>query len=153
MRSPGPWLKIALGGVLAGVLLVGGAAYGMRITDSRPFCATCHMMQTAAVTHKNSTHAGLACNECHAPANLVSKLPFKAQEGLRDFVNNLSGAAISIPVSLETKHVVNENCKLCHFPVNETVASMEAKPYCVDCHRSVAHMRQKPISTRMAANE
>lgn len=153
MRSPGSWLKVALGGVLAGVLLIGGAAFGMRFTDSRPFCASCHMMQTAAVTHKNSSHAGLACNECHAPASLVSKIPFKAKEGTRDFVSNLAGESISIPVSLETKHVVNDNCKLCHFATNQNVASMESKPYCVDCHRSVAHMRQKPVSTRMAANE
>lgn len=151
MRTPSPWLKYALGGVVIGVLLVAGSALGMRITDSRPFCATCHLMQTAAVTHKNSTHAGLACNECHAPAGLIAKLPFKAKEGLRDFAANLQGASVAIPVSLETKHVVNENCKLCHFATNTNVASMEAKPYCVDCHRSVAHMRQKPVSNRMVA--
>jgi hypothetical protein len=27
------------------------------------------------------THAKLSCNECHAPHNLLAKLPFKAQEG------------------------------------------------------------------------
>lgn len=153
MRTPCPWLKVALGGVVVGVLLMAGAALGMRITDSRPFCATCHLMQTAAVTHKMSTHASLGCNECHAPAALVAKLPFKAKEGLRDFAANLQGNSVAIPVSLETKEVVNENCKLCHFATNVNVASMEAKPYCVDCHRSVAHMRQKPVSTRMVAHE
>jgi len=30
---------------------------------------------------------------------------------------------------------------------------MDAKPYCVDCHRSAQHMRMKPISTRMVADE
>lgn len=28
---------------------------------------------------------------------------------------------------------------------------MDAKPYCVDCHRNMAHMRHKPISTRTVA--
>lgn len=153
MRTPGPWLKYTLGGVVIGVLLWSGGALGMRFTDSRPFCATCHLMQTAAVTHKNSSHASLACNECHAPVALLSKIPFKAKEGLRDFASNLSGASVSIPVSSETREVVNQNCKLCHFATNVNVASMEAKPCCVDCHRSVAHMRQKPVSTRMVAHD
>ena len=36
---------------------------------------------------------------------------------------------------------------------NVNVASMDAKPYCVDCHRGMQHMRMKPISTRMVADE
>ena len=114
-----PWLKILLGGVALGVLVLAGLAWGMRVTDARPFCSSCHIMEQAARTHKLSPHAKLACNECHAP----------------------------------TKDVVNANCKACHFATNENVASMDAKPYCVDCHRSAQHMRMKPISTRMVADE
>lgn len=98
-----------------------------------------------------STHAKLACNECHAPHNLLAKLPFKAQEGLRDFMGNVSGKDIPRPLSARTRDVVNENCKACHFATNSEVASMDAKPYCVDCHRNMAHMRHKPISTRTVA--
>ncbi len=140
-------------GVALGVVLFAAAAIGMRMTDQRPFCASCHTMDTAAVTHKLSSHANLACNECHAPISLGSKIPFKAAEGLRDFSANLSGKEISIPVSLRTKDVVNNNCRHCHAMTNLDVASMEAKGYCVDCHRNVAHMRAKPISTRMVAYE
>lgn len=103
------------------------------------------------MTHKLSTHAKLACNECHAPHNLLAKLPFKAQEGLRDFMGNVSGKDIPRPLSARTRDVVNENCKACHFATNSEVASMDAKPYCVDCHRNMAHMRHKPISTRTVA--
>jgi len=110
-------------------------------------------MQTAAITHKISSHANQACNDCHAPAALGARLPFKAAEGLRDFAGNLSGKEISVPVSLRTKDVINNNCKQCHAMTNMAVASMEPKKYCVDCHRSVAHMRAKPISTRMVAYE
>lgn len=149
----GPWLKIFLGGIAVGVVLLAGMAMAMRLTDQRPFCASCHLMQEAAVTHKMSTHANLACNDCHAPKNLAAKLPFKAAEGLRDFMGNVQGKDVPIPVSLRTKDVVNANCKSCHAVTNMGVASMEAKPYCVDCHRSNAHMRQKPISTRMVAND
>jgi len=142
-----------LGGAVAGALLTGALAVGMIMTDQRPFCSSCHIMEVAAVTHKLSTHAQLACNECHAPHNLLVKLPFKAQEGLRDFVNNVRGLDVSIPVSAPTKAVINANCIACHAGTNKNVASIEAKTYCVDCHRSVAHMRQKPVSTRMVAYE
>ena len=110
-------------------------------------------METAAVTHKLSSHVNQACNDCHTPAPLAAKLPFKATEGLRDFAGELVGSAISVPVSLRTKDVINTNCKLCHAMTNVDVASMESKQYCFDCHRNIAHMRAKPISTRMVAYE
>ena len=149
----GPWLKIFLGGIAVGIVLLAGSAIAMRTTDQRPFCGSCHLMQQAALTHKVSTHANLACNDCHAPHNLAAKIPFKAGEGLRDFMGNMQGKDVPLSVSLRTKEVINANCKSCHAMTNMNVASMEAKPYCVDCHRSVAHMRQKPISTRTVANE
>lgn len=149
----GPWLKVFLGGLAVGVVLLAGSAIAMRTTDQRPFCTSCHIMQEAGLTHKMSTHANLACNDCHAPHNLIAKIPFKAQEGLRDVMGNMQGKDVPMPVSLHTKDVINTNCKSCHAMTNKSVASMEAKPYCVDCHRSVAHMRQKPISTRTVAND
>lgn len=149
-----PWLKVALVGVALGVFVLAGLAWGMRVTDARPFCSSCHIMEQAARTHKLSTHAGLACNECHAPAALLPKLPFRAQEGARDFyMNTVGDVELPLMAGLATKEVVNANCRACHFATNETVASMDAKPYCVDCHRSVQHMRMTPISTRMVADE
>jgi cytochrome c nitrite reductase small subunit len=142
-----------LGGVVLGVVLLAASAVVMRTTDQRPFCASCHVMQSAAVTHKLSSHANQACNDCHAPAALGPRLPFKAAEGLKDFTGNLSGKEVSVPISLRTKDVVNNNCKYCHAATNMDVASMESKTYCVDCHRNVAHMRFKPIMTRMVAYE
>jgi cytochrome c nitrite reductase small subunit len=149
----GSGLKCLLSGVVLGVVLLAATAGAMRVTDQRPFCSSCHMMETAAVTHKLSSHANQACNDCHAPAALSSKLPFKAAEALSDFTGNLAGKEIGIPVSLRTKDVINNNCKQCHAATNMAVASMESKKYCVDCHRNVAHMRAKPVSTRMVAYE
>lgn len=153
MSTPcnGSWLKMLLAGLIAGVVLVGVSAYAMRITDARPFCSSCHPMQEAALTHKLSSHASLACNECHAPHNLLAKLPFKAKEGLRDFISNMQDKEAPLLPSVATRDVINENCKSCHVNTNTDVASMDAKPYCVDCHRNLAHMRSKPISTRTVA--
>ena len=128
MKRPcnGSWLKIFLGGLLAGGVLLAGLAYGMRVTDSRPFCASCHVMQEAAVTHKMSTHAALAC---------------------------MQGKDTPVLPSVATRDIINENCIACHSATNTNVASMDAKPYCTDCHRNVAHMRSKPISVRTVAHE
>lgn len=154
MKLPsGSWRKIFLAGLLGGVVLVAAAAYGMRITDSRPFCASCHVMQEAAVTHKLSTHAALACNDCHSPHNLLAKLPFKAREGLRDVVANMQGRDAPVLPSVGTRDIINENCIACHSETNTNVASMDVKPYCTDCHRNVAHMRSKPLSVRTVAHE
>ncbi len=149
----GPWLKCMLLGITVGVVLVAGASVAMRYTDHRPFCSSCHAMNEAAVTHKLSTHANLACNDCHAPHALSAKIPFKAAEGMRDFISNLQGEDVPLQVSTHTKDTINANCKSCHTMTNKNVASMDAKPYCIDCHRNVAHMRTKPISTRMVADE
>ena len=149
----GSGLKWLMGGVVLGVVLLAVSAVAMRTTDQRAFCSSCHVMQTAALTHQLSSHANLACNDCHAPAALSSRLPFKASEGLKDIVGNLSGKEVSVPVSLRTKEVVNNNCKQCHAVTNVNVASMESKKHCVDCHRNIAHMRKKPIGTRMVAYE
>lgn len=155
-KSPcaGSVWKGVLGGVGIGVLVLAGLAFGMRVTDARPFCSSCHIMEQAAVTHKLSTHANLSCNDCHAPTVLLSKLPFKAMEGTRDvWVNTLGNPQLPLFANLTTKHVVNENCKHCHAMTNINVASMDAKPFCIDCHRNVQHMRMKPVSTRMVADE
>ena len=149
-----PCLKLLLGGVALGVLLLAGMAWGMRVSDSRPFCSTCHIMDQAARTHKMSTHADLACNVCHAPANLAAKLPFKAATGGWDvYMNTFGDPQLPVRATLKTRDVVNANCKACHAATNMEVASMDVKPYCVDCHRNIQHMRMKPISTRMVADE
>lgn len=147
-------LKILCGGVVLGIVVLAALAWGMKTTDSRPFCSSCHIMTPEARTHKMSSHANLTCNECHAPHVLISKLPFKAMEGTRDFfVNTIGTKPDVVAANTSTKDVVNANCKSCHVMTNTKVASMEAKTYCTDCHRGIGHMRMQPISTRMVADE
>lgn len=145
-----PWKALGLG-VILGVVLVWLAALGMSYSDSRPFCSSCHVMSQAALTHSQSAHSKLACNECHAPQSLLSKIPFKAKEGLRDFVGNIQGEWAPLRANSETREVVNTNCKGCHAVVTSGV--MNAKPYCVDCHQGMAHMKKKAISFREVADE
>lgn len=140
--------KWLCGGLIGGVVIACCFAWAINFTDQRQFCASCHIMQEAAVTQKLGMHANLTCNECHAPHNLVAKIPFKAVSGAEDIYGNIVGKDVPIPPSRKQRDVINQNCIACHGPVNKTVASMAVKPYCVDCHRSVGHMRLTPISER-----
>ncbi len=145
------WTR-ALPPALAGVVLTVGAAIAMTATDQAMFCGSCHSMAEAALTHKRSVHAELACNECHAPHNLAAKLPFKAQEGARDI---LATATSSIPDLIhpgeDTKEVTQENCQRCHGATTSTV-TMQSKKFCTDCHRHVPHSPKIPVSKRSAAD-
>lgn len=148
------WWKAGVAGIFVGVFLLGSAIYVLGYTDSRPFCTTCHIMETAGVTQKMSVHSQLACNDCHLPHNALMKYPTKAYLGALDvFSNTFWNTPIPFVATKHTKDLVNENCKRCHVASNSNVASMLAKPYCVDCHRNVPHQRQMPISTRMVAYE
>lgn len=143
--------KFLAAGTALGAALMCAAVAGMQFSDSRPFCSVCHVMGGAALTQSQSPHARLACNDCHAPHNLAAKLPFKAREGLRDFMANMQGREVPVQARLETRDVVNANCIACHQISTEDV--MMAKPYCVDCHRGVAHQKKQPVSFREAADE
>lgn len=149
-NSGGRRWKWLLCGLAAGIVLSGAFAWGLNYTDQRQFCASCHLMQEAARTQKMGMHANLTCNECHAPHALLAKIPFKAVSGAEDIIGNIQGKDLPIPPSQRQRDVINRNCIACHGPVNVTVASMSVKPYCTDCHRSVAHMRLNPISERTA---
>lgn len=139
------WLCV---GLLAGVILTGLFAWSINYTDQRMFCASCHIMQEAARTQKMGPHANLSCNECHAPHGLMAKIPFKAEAGITDIINNIRGVELPIPPHKKYRDVARQNCINCHAPVNESVQSMNVKPYCTDCHRGVAHMPMNPISQR-----
>ena len=99
--------RYALPPAIAGIVVTVGVALAMTTTDQAMFCGSCHSMAEAALAHKRSVHAELACNECHAPHNLIAKIPFKTKEGTRDIVATVTS---SIPDLIhpgeETKEVL-----------------------------------------------
>ena len=135
-----------------GAFAMSSVSLGMKATDEAVFCASCHVMSEAAWTHSQSVHAKLACNECHAPYDIVPKLPFKVAAGSRDIYDNFfSRVADVIHATPQTKDVVQENCRRCHTMTTSTVA-MDAKPYCTDCHRAVPHNSKSPVASRRASD-
>ncbi|MBF0101440.1 MAG: NapC/NirT family cytochrome c [Desulfobacterales bacterium] len=145
--------RILLVGMIIGMCIIASLGFGMKISDQRQFCSSCHIMKEAALTHKMSLHATISCNDCHAPHNLVNKIPFKVHAGTKDIYLNIFGKLEEpIHAGVNTKQVVNTNCKNCHTMTNSTVNSIDVKPFCTDCHRNVQHMRMKPISIRKVAD-
>ncbi|WP_243452160.1 cytochrome c3 family protein [Desulfovibrio subterraneus] len=145
------WRAMLLAG-LAGVALTFGAGLAMVTTDRAAFCGSCHAMEEAALTHKQSVHAKLSCNECHAPHNLAAKIPFKAVAGTKDiYANTLGTIPDLIHPQGNTLNVVQANCVRCHSSTVMTV-NMGSKDNCMSCHRHVPHTPKKPISTRKAAD-
>lgn len=153
MDDPGGrgW-RLLLPPVLAGIVLTVGAAVAMTTTDQAMFCGSCHSMAEAALTHKRSVHAELACNDCHAPHNLAAKVPFKTKEGVRDI---LATATSNVPDLIhpgdDTKAVTQANCRRCHSATTSTVI-MQSKKFCTDCHRHVPHTPKIPVAKRSAAD-
>ncbi|NCC24813.1 MAG: 7-cyano-7-deazaguanine reductase [Deltaproteobacteria bacterium] len=144
--------RYALAWTVVGGLLTVGVALAMTTTDQAMFCGSCHSMSEAALTHKRSVHADLACNECHAPHNLLVKIPFKTKEGTRDiFVTVTSSIPDLIHPGEETREITQANCRRCHGATTSTVV-MESKAYCTDCHRHVPHMPKIPVAKRSAAD-
>lgn len=151
-KDNGRGWRYVLPPVLAGVALTVGVAMAMTATDQARFCGACHSMSEAALTHKRSVHAEFACNECHAPHNLVVKIPFKARIGTHDILTTVTS---SVPDLIhpggETKDVTQANCLRCHQATTSTV-NMQSKKFCTDCHRHVPHTPKIPVAKRSAAD-
>ena len=138
--------------LIAGVVLTVGVAIAMTATDQAMFCGSCHSMDAAELTHSRSVHAALACNDCHAPHNLLAKIPFKAKEGTRDVVATLTSSVPDlIHPGEETRQVIQGNCRRCHSATTTGVV-MQSKAYCTDCHRHVPHSSKLPVAMRSAAD-
>jgi cytochrome c nitrite reductase small subunit len=125
-------------GIIISVVTVKGLAY----TDSAEFCKSCHIMNNVYDSFVDSTHAELACADCHLPHDsLVSKYTFKAKSGLGHVYFNTLGEE-DIPGVLHptdgSKKAINHNCMSCHKSTLDNV-SHDAKETCTECHQSVPH--------------
>jgi cytochrome c nitrite reductase small subunit len=149
--NKGKWTA-ALLSFAAGMIAVVGIGLAVKGTDQAAFCVSCHAMSEAAWMHRQSLHAQFDCNECHTPAAIPAKLPYKAKVGLHDLsVNSFREVPDLIHTRQEMKDVIQANCRRCHAATVMNVA-MDVKPYCTDCHRSVPHNKNLPIDRRKAAD-
>ncbi len=142
-------------GVVMGAGALAASQYVIERTNERAFCASCHVMLPASVSHKTSLHADLACNDCHLPHDSVANyLWTKAKLGATDiYLNTVGQYDLPIMSTADMKAIIMDNCIRCHRMTNKNVAVMMVKDSCVSCHRNVPHQRMKPIDVRMVSYE
>lgn len=133
---------LLLVGLFVGIIISVVTAKGLAYTDSAEFCKSCHIMNNVYDSFVDSTHAELACADCHLPHDsLVSKYTFKAKSGIGHVYYNTLGAE-KIPGVLHptegSKEAINSNCMSCHKSTLDNV-SHDAKETCTECHQSVPH--------------
>lgn len=141
------WLKVdrkllVLVSIFVGIIMSVVTVKTLAYTDSSDFCQSCHIMNSVHDSFEDSTHAELACNDCHLPhESMAGKLVYKAKVGMGHVYYNSLGQE-DIPDVLHptesTQEVIQANCIECHESTLSNV-SHDAKENCVDCHQSVPH--------------
>lgn len=129
-------------GVFVGIILSVVTVKGLAYSDSPEFCSSCHIMTQVHDSFTDSTHAELACGDCHLPHdNIVNKLTEKAKAGMGHVYYNTLGVE-KIPGVLHTtensQEIINENCISCHENTVKNI-SHDAKDSCSSCHEAVPH--------------
>lgn len=129
-------------GVFFGIVLSVVTVKGLAYTDSAEFCSSCHIMTQVHESFSNSTHAELACSDCHLPHDtIVNKMTNKAKSGIGHVYYNTLGADKIPKVLHETENsseIINQNCIDCHQSTLDNV-SHDAKDSCSSCHEAVPH--------------
>lgn len=129
-------------GVFTGIILSVVTVKGLAYTDSADFCGSCHIMTSVHDSFVDSTHAELACADCHLPHDsIVNKYTEKARAGLNHMYYNTLGED-KIPKVLHatdnSMDIITENCIDCHQNTLQNV-SHDAKDNCTECHQAVPH--------------
>ena len=109
-------LRCIIGAFLVGLFAVGGGMLMDKASASPKFCGMCHAMQHEAKTHAMSTHADIACVECHLPHDNIAVYYFeKGKTGMHDTLHQvLNDYPVHIKISDHGRDIVNANCLRCH---------------------------------------
>ena len=119
-----------------------GASY---LTNDPNACVNCHVMQDHFDAWVKSSHRSVAaCNDCHAPHNLVGKYFTKAENG---FWHSLKFTTGDFPDNIQmrerNRRVTEGACLHCHQPIVDAIVPLphteENFTSCIRCHRDVGH--------------
>jgi nitrate/TMAO reductase-like tetraheme cytochrome c subunit/mono/diheme cytochrome c family protein len=112
-----PYLVLAL----VFVVLFAGGTYGWEHTNSSEFCGTtCHTMPPQGMTHLNSPHENVTCEECHiGRASFVDQFSRKSQALHEIYYTVFS--LYEYPIRAKALQPARDTCEKCHRP--ETFAN------------------------------
>lgn len=133
-----------------------GASY---LTSDPAACANCHVMSDHFAAWQKSSHRAVAaCNDCHAPHDLIGKYLVKAENGWRHSVAFTTGNHPDpMRITPRNARVTERACRDCHaelavamtagtdVPRSTVMADAHAEApgsqaiSCIHCHRNVGH--------------
>jgi len=109
-------LLLALGVIVAWVILLGATVGVWEYTNSSTFCGTtCHTMPPEYAAFKRSPHERVACVECHlgrSPAAVI----FGRKAGDMVHVLRLLTGEYKVPIYASSMRPARESCERCHWP-------------------------------------
>jgi len=126
----------------AALFLFFGPPHLIEATETPQFCGLCHSMKPQHEAWAHSAHRSARCIDCHLPNdNAVNHYVWKTIDGNKDVFYEFSGLREhdEIKLSAHGHKVLQGNCIRCH---EDTVAHIDNKRACIDCHRTAGHKRQ-----------
>lgn len=134
-------------GIAAGVggftfIYAKGASY---LTSDPAACMNCHIMKEQFDGWSRSSHHQVAaCNDCHAPHNLIGKYATKAENGFwHSYAFTTGRFHEPIQITERNRRVTENACRHCHADVVQAIDGPHRKGQelsCIPCHRSVGHL-------------
>lgn len=106
------------------IALFAGGTYGWERTNSSEFCGTtCHTMPPQGVTHLNSPHSNVTCEECHiGRASFVDQFSRKSQALHEIYYTVFS--LYEYPIRARALRPARDTCEKCHRPETFTNDSL-----------------------------
>lgn len=119
------------------LVLFTGGTYAWEHTNSTQFCGTtCHTMPPQGVTHANSPHANVTCEECHVGRASFADQFMRKSQALHEIYYTVF-SLYEYPIQAKTLRPALDTCEKCHLP--ETFSD--------DSLRSIKHFSADEANT------
>ncbi len=110
--------------VLVFIVLFAGGTYGWERTNSTEFCGTaCHTMPPQGVTHQNSPHANVTCEECHVGRASFTDQFMRKSQALHE-IYYMTFSLYEYPIRAKALRPARDTCEKCHLPETFTSDSL-----------------------------
>jgi nitrate/TMAO reductase-like tetraheme cytochrome c subunit len=154
---------------VAGIVFWGGFNTAMEVTNTMPFCISCHEMKDnvyeeykKTVHYSNRSGVRAVCSDCHVPDPWVHKVVRKIQAS-REVYHKILGT-VDAPEKFDAKRMQlagnvwttmkrtdSRECRNCHDFASmsedaqkrrawrQHMSAQEEGKTCIDCHQGIAH--------------
>ncbi|NOT05553.1 MAG: hypothetical protein HOP27_13235 [Anaerolineales bacterium] len=123
--------------VILFIAIFAGGTYGWEHTNSSEFCGTaCHTMPPQGVSHSDSPHANVTCEECHVGrASFIEQFTRKSQ-ALHE-IYYMTFSLYEYPIRAKALRPARDTCEKCHLPETFTNDSL----------RTIKHFADDEVNT------